>query len=85
MDMLLPCPDYCKYCCNEHWGVFIFLNNSFLWIYAQEWDCWIIWKLVLVFKGTFIIFSIIVVPIYIPTSSVGGFLFLHTLSSIYYL
>ena len=31
------------------------------------------------------LFSIIVVPIYIPTSSVGGFLFLHTLSSIYYL
>ena len=20
-----------------------FLNESFVWIYAQEWDCWIIW------------------------------------------
>ena len=24
-------------------GACIFLNYSFLWIYAQEWDCWIIW------------------------------------------
>ena len=21
------------------------LNYSFVWIYAQEWDCWIIWQL----------------------------------------
>ena len=21
-----------------------FLNYSFFWIYAQEWDCWIIWQ-----------------------------------------
>ena len=20
-----------------------FLNESFVWIYAQEWDCWVIW------------------------------------------
>ena len=37
--------------------------------------------LFLVFKGTSILFSITVVPIYIPTNSVGGFPFLHTLSS----
>ena len=24
-------------------GVFIFLNYGFLWIYAHEWDCWVIW------------------------------------------
>ena len=24
-------------------GACIFLNYSFVWIYAQEWDCWIIW------------------------------------------
>ena len=30
-------------------------------------------------------FSIVAAPVYIPTSSVGGFPFLHTLSSIYYL
>ena len=28
-------------------------------------------------------FSIMVIPIYIPANSVGGFTFLHTLSSIY--
>ena len=37
----------------------------------------------LVFKGTPIMFSIVTVPIYIPTNSVGGFPFLHTSSSIY--
>ena len=31
--------------------------------------------LFLVFKGTSILFSIVVVPIYIPTNSVGGLLF----------
>ena len=41
--------------------------------------------LVLVFKGSFILFSKVVSPIYIPTSSVGGYPFLHTLSKIYYL
>ena len=33
--------------------------------------------------GTSILFSIVAVPIYIPTNSIGGFPFLHTLSSIY--
>ena len=23
-------------------GLYIFLNYGFLWIYSQEWDCWII-------------------------------------------
>ena len=39
----------------------------------------------LVFSGIPILFSIMVVPIYISTNSIGSFLFLHTLSSIYYL
>ena len=39
--------------------------------------------LVLVFKGTSILFSIAAVPIYFSTNSVGGFLLLHSLSSIY--
>ena len=42
---LLPCPDQCKQCCYEHWNACVFLNYSFLWMYAQEWDCWIIWQL----------------------------------------
>ena len=57
-----------------------FLSMVFLWIYAQDWDCWIIF---LVFLRNPILFSIAVVPIYIPTNSVRGFRFLHTLSSIY--
>ena len=32
-----------------------------------------------------VLFSIVAVPIYIPTNNVGGFPFLHTLSSISYL
>ena len=35
----------------------------------------------LVFKGTSILFSLVIVPVYIPTNSVGGFPFLQTLSS----
>ena len=38
--------------------------------------------LFLLFKGIYVLF-ILTVPVYIPTDSVGGFLFLHTLSSIY--
>ena len=41
--------------------------------------------LCLVFKRTSKLFSIVAVPIYMPTNSVGGFPFLYTLSSIYYL
>ena len=42
---LLSCFGYCKQCCCEHWGPCIFLNQSVLWIHAQEWDCQIILKL----------------------------------------
>ena len=38
-----------------------------------------------VFEGTSILFSAVAVPIYIPTNSVQGFLFLHILSKICYL
>ena len=39
--------------------------------------------LFLVFKGTSILFSIVAAPVYIPTNSVRGFPFLHTLYSSY--
>jgi len=32
----------CKKHCNEHRGACILSNHGFLWIYAQECDCWII-------------------------------------------
>ena len=41
-------------------------------------------SLYLVSSYTSILFSIMAVPIYIPTNSRGGFLFLHSLSSICY-
>ena len=41
---LLPCPGYCKQCCDEHWGARVSFRSGFLAVYAQEWDCWVIWK-----------------------------------------
>ena len=26
----LPCPSYCKQCCNEHWGTYVSFNYGFL-------------------------------------------------------
>ena len=40
---LFPCLGYCEQCCSEHMRACIFLNESFVWVYAQEWDCWVIW------------------------------------------
>ena len=42
---LLPCPGYYKQCCNEHWGVHVSFNSGFLSVYAQQWNCLVIWKL----------------------------------------
>ena len=41
---LLPCPGYCKQCCDEHWGARVSFRSGFLSVYAQEWDCWVIWQ-----------------------------------------
>ena len=41
---LLPCPSYCKQCCNEHWGTCVSFNSGFFSVYAQQWDCWVIWQ-----------------------------------------
>ena len=41
--------------------------------------------LFLVLLGSSILFSTVAASTHIPTNSVGGFLFLHILSSIYYL
>ena len=41
---LLPCPGYCKQCCSEHWGSCVSFNSGFLCVYAQQWDCWIVWR-----------------------------------------
>ena len=60
------------------------LDLSFFWVWVQEWCWWIIWYLYFrFFKEMSILFFIMVAPIYILTNSVGGFSYLHTLSSIY--
>ena len=41
---LLPCPSCCKLCCNEHWGTCVSFGFGFLGVYAQEWDCCVLWK-----------------------------------------
>ena len=41
---LLSCPGYYKQCCNEHWGTRVSFNYGFLSVYAQKWDCWVIWQ-----------------------------------------
>ena len=43
LSRLLPCPGYCKQCCNEHWGTCVSFSYGFLGVYAQQWDCWVIW------------------------------------------
>ena len=35
---LLPCPSYCKQCCDEHWDTHVSFNSGFLSVYAQQWS-----------------------------------------------
>ena len=41
---MLPCPGYYKQCCDEHWGTRVSVNSGFLRVYAQQWDCWVVWQ-----------------------------------------
>ena len=36
---------YDKQCCNEHWGARVSFRSGVLGVYAQKWDCWVIWQL----------------------------------------
>ena len=29
---------------EEHWGTRVSFNSGFLSVYAQQWDCWVIWQ-----------------------------------------
>ena len=29
---------------HDHWGTHVSFNSGFLGVYAQQWDCWVIWK-----------------------------------------
>ena len=45
MDLqLYPYHGYCKLCCYEHCNTCVSLNDVFLWIYAQKWDCMVTWQ-----------------------------------------
>ena len=81
LGCLLPCPGYCKQCCDEHWGTCVSFNSGFLSVYAQQWDCCIVWQFYFWFFST--LFSIVAVLVCITTNSVRGFPFIHTLSSIH--
>ena len=41
---LLPRPGYYKQCFDEHWGARVSFSFGFLSVYAQKWDCWVIWQ-----------------------------------------
>ena len=30
-------------CCDEHWGTCVSFSSGFLSVYAQQWNCWVIW------------------------------------------
>ena len=65
-------------------GKRVSFNSGFLGVYAQQWDCWVVWLFYFqFFKESPTLFSIVAVLVCIPTNSIRGFPFLHTLSSIY--
>ena len=66
-------------------GVHVSFSSGFLGVYVQQWDCWVIWQFYFQFFKEHPLFSIVAVLVCIPTNSVRGFPFLHTLSNIYYL
>ena len=40
---LPPGPGCCERCCRGQWGACVFGNDGFLWVYAQEWGCRVLW------------------------------------------
>ena len=73
-----------KQCCNEHWGTCVSFSSGFLGVYAQQWDCWVVWQFYFQFFKESPHCSPLVAPLVcIPTNSERVFPFLHTLSSIY--
>ena len=61
------------------------LEFCVFWIYAQKKSSRIAGSYgnsIFIFQRTSILYSIVAAPIYIPTNSIGGFSFLHTLSII---
>ena len=80
-----PWLGYCEQWYCEHRGAYIFSNHNSVCLCPGGGLLGHMVILFLVSWGTFILFSKVDAPTYIPTNSVGGFLFLHTLSNICYL
>ena len=58
-------------------------NSGFFRVYAQQWECWVVWQFYSqIFKGISTLFSIVVVLVYISTNNVRGFPFPYTLFSL---
>ena len=34
----------------EHWATHVSFNSGFLGVYAQQWDCWVIWQFYFYFQ-----------------------------------
>ena len=77
----------CKQRCYEHWGAHSFEMRIFVCseYMPRSGTGGSYGSSIFNFSEISILFSIVAAPIYFPTSSVGGFRFLHTLSSICYL
>ena len=81
---LLPCPGYCKQCCNEHW---VYVSFSIM-VFSGYMPSSGIARSYRSFIPSFFsevskLFSIIVASIYIPTNNARHWPFIHILFIIY--
>ena len=68
----------CKQCCNEHLSTCVSFNFGFLGVYAQQWDCWVIWQFCFQFFKNLHTVLHSGCTSFIPTNSIRQFSFLHT-------
>ena len=85
---LLPCLGFCETCCSEHWGVWTFWIRVFIFSGYMPGVGLLDHVVPLFFSFVFIFLKNlhavlqheVAAPIYIPTNSIRGIPFLHTLS-----
>ena len=69
---LFPCLGYSGECSYEHRGACFPLNDCFVWMYAQEWDSWILGNYFCTFFVKPTVLFIDTAAIYILTDIVGA-------------